>query len=160
MSIREARDDDLGQILSMIGELADYEHEPDAVRATRDGLAAALFCAHPSVFCLIAEADDSGGQVVGFALYFLTFSTWEGVPGIHLEDLYVRPAYRRSGYGGALLHKLATIATDQGYARLEWTVLDWNQSAMNFYDRIGGRPMPEWLSYRLSGDELASYAAQ
>lgn len=160
MPIREARAADVDQILAMICELADYEREPNAVRATREGLAAALFGPHPGVFCLLAEPNDPDPRIAGFALYFLSFSTWEGVHGIHLEDLYVRPAFRGGGYGGALLHQLARIATEHGYARMEWTVLDWNQSAIDFYDRIGARSLTEWLTYRLSGEALACYAAE
>lgn len=160
MSIREAYQDDLDQILSMISELAHYEREPDAVRITPETLAKVLFGDHPTVFCLIAQADDRDRRVAGFALYFLNFSTWEGVHGIHLEDLYIRPAFRNNGYGRALLQTLAKIATDNGYARMEWTVLDWNKPAIDFYDRIGGLPMSEWITYRLSGDALNSYATR
>lgn len=158
MSIRKAHEDDLDQILALITELARYEREPDAVRATRQGLDAVLFTDHPSVFCLIAQSDDHDRRIAGFALYFLNFSTWEGVHGIHLEDLYVRPEFRGAGYGTALLQTLAKITADSGYARLEWTVLDWNQSAIDFYDRVGASAMSEWITYRLAGEELNSYA--
>ncbi len=165
----------------MILELAQFEREPDAVQLTREQLAAALFDDHAAVFCLIAETDGHPGtagmakvtgmakvsgmakitgmaKVTGMALYFLNFSTWEGVHGIHLEDLYVRPQFRGAGYGGALLKQLARIATEHGYARVEWSVLHWNQTAIDFYDRIGGRPMSDWMTYRLSGDALGAYA--
>lgn len=158
MTIRKAQPADLDEIVTMVSELAVYEREPDAVHLTADGLRAALFAEHPGVFCLVAQTDETDPRVVGFALYFLNFSTWEGVHGIHLEDLFVRPQFRGGGYGGALLRELARIATDNGYARVEWTVLNWNQPAIDFYDRIGGRPMSDWTTYRLSGAALDSYA--
>lgn len=158
MAIRKAQPGDLDEIVSMVSELAAYEREPDAVQLTTHGLKSALFAEHPSVFCLIAQTNDPQPSVAGFALYFLNFSTWEGVHGFHLEDLFVRPGFRGGGYGGALLRELARMATDNGYARVEWTVLDWNQPAIDFYDRIGSRPMSDWITYRLSGAALDAYA--
>ncbi|SDS96220.1 GNAT family N-acetyltransferase [Microlunatus soli] len=157
MPIRDATENDLEQIVQLIKELASYEKAEDQVRATVDGLRSALFCEHPKVFCLIAQTDD--GEVVGLALYFYNFSTWEGVHGLYLEDLFVRPAFRGSGFGGALLRRLARIACDNGFARMEWVVLNWNAPAIAVYDRIGGKPLDEWTTYRLSGDELSTFAA-
>ncbi|MBO0811963.1 MAG: N-acetyltransferase [Microlunatus sp.] len=156
MPIRAAREDDLDEIVALIKELAVYEKAPDQAKATADDLRAALFCEHPKVFCQLAETDD--GQVAGFALYFYNFSTWEGRHGLYLEDLFIRPEYRGSGFGGALLRRLAGIAADNGFARMEWVVLNWNKPAIAVYDRIGGVPMDEWTIYRLAGDALTEYA--
>ncbi|QDP95477.1 GNAT family N-acetyltransferase [Microlunatus elymi] len=154
--IREAREDDLDDIVALIKDLATYEKAPDAVRATADGLRTALFCEHPKVFCLMAETDDH--QVAGFALYFYNFSTWEGVHGLYLEDLFVRPQFRGQGFGGALLKRLARIACDNGFARMEWVVLNWNAPAIAVYDRVGGEPLDEWTTYRLTGRALTDFA--
>lgn len=156
MPIRAANEDDLDDIVILIKELAAYEKAPDQARATADDLRAALFCEHPKVFCRIAETED--GQVAGFALYYNNFSTWEGRLGLYLEDLFVRPVFRGQGYGGALLRQLAKIAADNGYARMEWSVLNWNAPAIAVYDRIGGLPLDGWTTYRLSGDALAAFA--
>ena len=106
----------------------------------------------PAAYALVAETGD---EVVGFALYFLNFSTWEGVHGIYLEDLYVMPEHRGTGLGKALLKSLAQIAVERGYARFEWWVLDWNTPSIDFYRRLGAVPMDEWTVYRLTGDALA-----
>lgn len=156
MPIRAAHENDLDEIVSLIKELAAYEKAPDQARATRDDLRAALFCEHPKVFCRIAETDD--GEVAGFALFFYNFSTWEGRHGLYLEDLFVRPRYRGRGFGGALLRQLAGIAADNGFARMEWMVLNWNAPAIAVYQRIGAVPMDEWTVYRLTGDALAQFA--
>ena len=157
MAIRVATENDLDDIVELIKDLAIYEKAEDAVRATAEGLRASLFIEHPKVFCLIAETDDQ--QVAGFALYFYNFSTWEGVHGLYLEDLFVRPQFRGQGFGGALLRRLARIATENGFARMEWVVLNWNAPAIAVYDRIGGQPMKEWTTYRLTGPALAEFAA-
>lgn len=156
MPIRAAHEDDLDEIVSLIKELAAYEKAPDQARATRDDLRAALFCEHPKVFCRIAETDE--GEVAGFALFFYNFSTWEGRHGLYLEDLFVRPRYRGRGFGGALLRHLAGIAAENGFARMEWMVLNWNAPAIAVYERIGAVPMDEWTVYRLTGDALAQFA--
>jgi GNAT superfamily N-acetyltransferase len=153
--IREARRDDVPTILQLIHDLATYEKEPDAVRNTVQGLEEALFGPHPRVFAHIAE-DDSGIQ--GFALWFLNYSTWEGVHGIYLEDLYVRPEARGSGYGKALLRTLAGIAAERGYARVEWSVLNWNEPSINFYRGLGAFPQDEWTTFRLTGEPLVAFA--
>ena len=139
--IRPARPDDVPTILALIRELAAYEREPDAVVATEADLEAALFRDGAALFGLIAEHPGADGPVIaGFALWFLNFSTWVGRHGIYLEDLYVRSELRGYGYGSELLVELARIADERGYGRVEWAVLDWNESARRFYDVVGGRP--------------------
>ena len=150
-AVRGARVEDVPVIVSLINELADYEREPDAVEATEDDIRAALFGPSPAAFCHVAEAD---GEVVGFALWFLNFSTWKGRHGIYLEDLFVRPAARGTGLGKALLLNLIEIARERGYGRVEWSVLDWNTSAIEFYRSLGATPMEEWTVYRIEGDAL------
>lgn len=153
--IREARRDDVPTILQLIHDLAVYEKEPDAVRNTVEGLEEALFGSSPSIFAHVAE-DDGGIQ--GFALWFLNYSTWEGVHGIYLEDLYVRPEARGAGYGKALLRTLAGIAAERGYARVEWSVLNWNEPSITFYRSLGALPQEEWTTFRLTGARLAAFA--
>jgi len=153
--IRPARESDVSAILSLIIELAVYENEPDAVETTEADLQAALFADEPQVFAHVAEAD---GQVVGFALWYVTFSTWTGKHGIWLEDLFVQPAHRGSGLGKALLAELASICVERDYRRLEWWVLDWNEPAKGFYDSLGAEAMDEWTVRRLDGDDLARLA--
>ncbi len=157
--IRPARPADVPTILALVRELATYEREPDAVVATEAGLEAALFGDHPALFGLIAEHAAAGEPVIaGFALWFLNFSTWVGRHGIYLEDLYVRPEMRGKGYGRELLVELARIADERGYGRLEWAVLDWNESAHRFYASLGAAPMHEWTIWRVSGDALPALA--
>jgi GNAT superfamily N-acetyltransferase len=144
--IREARPDDVPAIVGLIRELAEYEREPDAAKATESDIAAALFNESPAAFCHIAELD---GEVVGFALWFLNFSTWVGKHGIYLEDLFVRPTARGTGLGKALLTKLIEIARERGYGRVEWSVLDWNTPAHDFYRAMGATPNDEWTTWRL-----------
>lgn len=153
--IRPARSEDVPTILDLIKELADYERAPDQVEATETSLRESLFGADPAVFCHVAEHE---GQIAGFALWFLNFSTWKGRHGIYLEDLYVRPHLRGFGYGTELLRTLARIATDRGYGRFEWWALDWNEPAIRFYKSIGAEAMDAWTVYRVTGhalDELA-----
>ena len=149
--VREARESDVGRIHQLVLDLARYERAPDEVRATPEQLRAALFGPQPATYALVAE---TGGEVVGFALYFLNFSTWEGVHGIYLEDLYVMPEHRGTGLGKAMLTSLAQIAIQRGYARVEWWVLDWNEPSIDFYRRLGAVPMDGWTVYRLTGDAL------
>lgn len=139
----------------MIRELAAYERSEDQVKITPDRLRSALFAPQPAVFALLAEA---GGEPAGFALYFVSFSTWEGVHGLYLEDLYVRPPHRGSGLGKALLRSLAAVAVDRGYARFEWAVLGWNAPSIAFYEAMGARRQEDWMTYRLSGPALAALA--
>ena len=156
LAVRPARPADVDRIHRLISDLAAYERAADQVRATPEQLRAALFGRAPAVFGLVADGPD--GEVVGFALWFLNFSTWEGVHGIYLEDLFVEPAHRGSGLGFALLSALAEIAVERGYARVEWSVLDWNAPSIAFYERLGAVAMDGWTGYRLTGDELRSTA--
>ncbi|MEZ2389983.1 N-acetyltransferase family protein [bacterium RCC_150] len=153
--IRPATASDIPVILQMIHELAEYEKEPDAVRNTPEMLGEALFGKNPSVFAHLAE--NLAGEVQGFALWFLNYSTWEGVHGIYLEDLYVVPGARGEGHGKALLQHLAATAVERGYARVEWSVLDWNEPSINFYRSLGAEPMDGWSTFRLTGDALGAF---
>ncbi|MGW3042828.1 N-acetyltransferase family protein [Kitasatospora sp. NPDC001159] len=153
--IRTAVVADVPVILAMIRELAEYERAPQEAVATEEQLREALFGAKPALFGLIAE-DDGTGEPVGFAVWFLNFSTWRGTHGIYLEDLYVRPQARGGGHGKALLLELARIAVERGYARVEWSVLDWNQPSIDFYKSLGAVPMDEWTVYRLTGEALTA----
>lgn len=155
--IRPATLADVPLILRLVRELAEFEREPDAVEATEDMLAAALFGERPAAEAVIAELD---GAPVGFALFFQNFSTWTGRPGIYLEDLYVTPAARGSGTGTALLRHLAGIALDRGCGRFEWAVLDWNEPAINFYRAMGAVGMDEWRVQRVAGDALMKLAGR
>ncbi|GAA2178207.1 GNAT family N-acetyltransferase [Leucobacter tardus] len=158
-TIRAARPDDVAEILDMIHELAVYEREPDAVKTTVDQLRDTLFAPSPAVFAHVAEAEAGGEhQLAGFAIWFLTYSTWEGVHGIHLEDLYVRPTTRGSGLGRRLMGSLAGECDARGYARLEWKVLKWNELALGLYRSVGGQAQDEWEVYRLDGAALRALA--
>lgn len=156
--IRPAKPEDITEIHAMVRELAEYEKAPDEAKATPQQLHDALFGEHPTVFAHIAE--DDAGDVVGFALWFLNFSTWTGAHGIYLEDLYVRPSARGTGYGKALLAQLARICVERGYTRLEWSVLDWNAPALAVYRSQGATPMDEWTVHRLTGDALEAMAGR
>ncbi|MEU0037320.1 MULTISPECIES: GNAT family N-acetyltransferase [unclassified Streptomyces] len=149
--IRTATPADVPVIHAMVRELAEYEKVPDEARATPSQLSEALFGEHPAAFAHLAE---EAGEVVGFALWFLNFSTWRGVHGIYLEDLYVRPQARGGGHGKALLTELARICVTRGYERLEWSVLDWNRPSIEFYEALGARPQDEWTVYRLTDGAL------
>ena len=155
ISIRAAQPADTQQILAFIQALADYEREPDAVEATASHIEATLFCDNPRAFCVIAELD---GKPAGFAIYFYNYSTWLGKHGLYLEDLFVHPELRGGGVGLALLKHLAVKAVDEGCGRFEWSVLDWNQPAIDFYTAAGAVAMDEWTVYRLSGDALTEFA--
>jgi len=139
-------------VLGFICELATYEREPDAVETTSDTLRAQLSAERPPFECVIAELD---GAPAGFALFFHNYSTWRGRPGVYLEDLFVRKHLRGKGIGKALLLEVARTAVARDCARLEWAVLDWNQSAIDFYLSLGAVPMSEWTVFRLTGDALA-----
>jgi GNAT superfamily N-acetyltransferase len=154
-TIREATSEDAGIILGFIRELAIYEKEPDAVVATEQDIAARLFNPETTTKALIGE---SGGEAVGFAVYFLSYSTWLGKDGLFLEDLYVSPDHRGSGFGKALLKHLARIAVDRDCGRFEWNVLDWNEPAIRFYESLGAKPQSEWVGYRLDGQALRDLA--
>lgn len=150
--IRAAAHDDVEAIVTLVHELAAYEREPDSCLLTADQLTVALFDPAPALFGHVAEVD---GEVVGCALWFLNFSTWRGVHGLYLEDLYVRPAHRGAGLGRALLARLAAVCVERGYARLEWSVLDWNAPSIAFYRSLGAESMDGWTTFRLDGSELA-----
>jgi GNAT superfamily N-acetyltransferase len=155
VAIRPARAEDAALVYGFIRELADYEHLLDHVVASQADIAAVLFGPSPRAFCDIADVD---GAPAGFALWFYNLSTFAGRHGIWLEDLYVRPDARRAGAGRALLANLARRCVDEGLARLEWAVLDWNEPAIRFYDRIGAQAKSEWLIRRLTGAALAELA--
>jgi GNAT superfamily N-acetyltransferase len=154
--IRPARPDDVPAIYHLIRDLAEYERSLAEVTATQADLHSALFGPDPAVFAHVAEHED---EVAGFALWFLNYSTWTGRHGIYLEDLYVRPDLRGTGYGRQLLAELAALCVERGYARLEWWVLDWNEPARGFYDKLGATRMDEWTVHRLSGAALDALAA-
>jgi GNAT superfamily N-acetyltransferase len=156
--IRTATPADVPVIHTLIRDLAEYEKALDEARATEEQLHEALFGERPAAFAHVVEED--GGEVVGFALWFLNFSTWRGVHGIYLEDLYVRPQARGAGYGKALLRELARICVERGYERLEWSVLNWNRPAIDFYEALGARPQDEWTVYRLTDTALAQFGRQ
>ena len=151
--IRAARIDDVPAIYRLIRDLAQYEKSLDEVTATEQDLRRSLFGPDPAIFAHVAADDDS--VVVGFALWFLNYSTWTGTHGIYLEDLFVEPGVRGRGYGRALLAELARICAERGYQRLEWAVLGWNTPSIEFYRAIGARAMDDWDNYRLSGPALA-----
>ena len=156
VTIRDARPDDLDTILAFIRALADYERLAHEVKADRDVLARHLFGPRPMAEVLIADHD---GAAVGFALFFHNFSTFEGRPGIYLEDLFVRPEARGLGAGRALLAHLAHLAIERDCARLEWSVLDWNAPAIAFYRAIGARPMDGWTVQRVDGEALVALSS-
>jgi GNAT superfamily N-acetyltransferase len=153
--IRPAQAADIAAVHQMIRDLADYERSLHEVSATEDDLRAALMAGQPSLFAHVAE---EGGQAVGFALWFLSYSTWLGRHGIYLEDLYVRPDHRGQGHGRALLAELARICAERGYQRLEWSVLNWISPARRFYESLGAVPVDEWTVYRLTGPALHALA--
>jgi GNAT superfamily N-acetyltransferase len=153
--IRRVTPSDVDAVVTLVHDLAAYEKAPEQCHLTADQLRTALFGPAPALFGHVAEAD---GQVVGFALWFRNFSTWEGVHGIYLEDLFVRPEQRGSGLGKALLATLAEECVRNGYGRLEWSVLKWNEPAIGFYRSVGAEPLDEWSTYRLTGAALVTFA--
>lgn len=155
--IRPAVREDVGAILAFIRELADYEKLAHEVVADEAGLGRQLFGATPRAEVLIAEVD---GAPAGFALFFHNFSTFVGKPGLYLEDLFVRPAFRGLGLGKRLMVRLAAIAVERDCGRFEWSVLDWNQPAIDFYRSLGAVGMDEWTVQRVAGDALRALAAQ
>jgi GNAT superfamily N-acetyltransferase len=152
-----ATEQDVPLILNLIKALADYEKLSDQVVATEANLREALFGPRPAAEVILAYA---GAEPAGFAMYFQTFSTFKGRPGLYLEDLFVKPEWRRRGLGQMLLARLARIAVERGYGRMEWSVLDWNEMAQRVYRAIGARPMEEWTVYRINGGALRDLAAQ
>lgn len=153
--IRPAVEGDVLLILRFIRELAEYERLRHEVVATEERLRGTLFGARPAAEVVIAE---DAGEPVGFALFFHNYSTFLAQPGIYLEDLYVRPESRGRGVGRALLAHLARLARERGCGRLEWWVLDWNESAIRFYRSLGAQPMSDWTVFRLAGGDLARLA--
>jgi GNAT superfamily N-acetyltransferase len=155
LTLRPAVPADAPLILQFIRELAEYEREPQAAVATEADILRYAFSEHPLVYVTMADWD---GQPAGFALWFLNFSTWEGKPGIYLEDLFVRPALRGKGIGKALLQHLAATAVREGWTRFVWQVLDWNTPAIEFYEAHGAKVLREWLTCRVSGEALERLA--
>ena len=151
MKIRPARKEEVGIVLQLIHDLAHYEKAPNEVEATEKELLATIFIDNPKVFCDVVDVD---GEIVGMAIWFLNYSTWQGKHGIYLEDLYIKSEYRGHGYGKALLKHLAKICDDKGYGRFQWWVLDWNSPAIEFYRSLGAVAMDEWTVYRVSGNAL------
>jgi GNAT superfamily N-acetyltransferase len=155
-AIRAAEPRDVADIVRLIRRLAEFEHLEHLVQATPETLAPHLFGPRPVAEALVV---DSGGRVVGFALFFTNFSTFLARPGLYLEDLFVEPELRGRGIGQALLTRLAELAAERGCGRFEWSVLDWNVNAIRFYERMGATVMPEWRICRIAGDTLAAYGA-
>ncbi len=155
MIIRRAEPGDEVELTAMIHELAEFERASHDCTVTENQMRTALFGETPTVHGHIAEQD---GAAAGGALWFRNFSTWDGVAGIYLEDLFVRPQFRRRGLARALLATLARECVENGYSRLSWAVLDWNVNAIALYDAVGGRQQREWITYRVSGSELSELA--
>ena len=155
LSIRPATVTDVPVILQLIRDLAAYERAPNEVTATKEQLIDVLFGKKPAAEVLLAFEN---GMPVGFAVFFHNFSTWLGRPGIYLEDLFVKPEMRGKGYGRALLVDLAKIARERGCGRMEWAVLDWNDPAIQFYRKLGAKPMDAWTVFRLARDGIAKLA--
>jgi GNAT superfamily N-acetyltransferase len=155
--IRRATPADVPIILELIRDLATYERAPSEVTATEGRLLQVLFGEKPVAEVLLAS---EGEAPVGFAVFFHNFSTWLGRPGLYLEDLFIRPEHRGKGYGRALLVDLAKIARDRGCGRMEWAVLDWNEPAIEFYKKLGARPLDDWKIFRLTGEGIARLAKQ
>ncbi len=154
-AIRSAQPADVPSLIKMVRELAEYEKAPEQAIATEGDFTRDLFGESPRVHALVVE--DSG-EVVAYAFYFLNYSTWLGRHGIHLEDLYVRPAFRGRGFGKALLVRLAQECVEKGYGRLDWSVLDWNTPSREFYAALGAEGLTEWVPYRAQGDALVNLA--
>lgn len=155
--IRPVEDRDVEAVVGLVHELADYERAAEHCLLTATQLRAALFAPSPALFGHVAEVD---GVVVGCALWFLNFSTWRGVHGLYLEDLYVQPAHRGAGIGRALLARLAGVCVERGLGRLEWWVLDWNEPSIGFYRTLGAVAMDEWTVFRLDGAALDALARE
>ena len=160
-NLRAAEPRDLPAICGLITELAEFEHLAHLVQGTPEALAPHLFGARPVAEAVVAELPDvPGAPVVGFALFFTNFSTFLAQPGLYLEDLYVQPACRGAGIGRALLQHLGALAVARGCGRFEWSALDWNQLAIDFYERMGAKKMDEWTTFRLTGEALEQVARQ
>jgi len=155
-TIRPCRPDDAETLVRLVHELAVYEKLEQYALATPESFRAHLFGPRPAAEAILAEVD---GEPVGFALYFSTFSTFRGQPGLYLEDIFVRERYRGRGIGKALLATVAKTAVECGCGRLEWSVLDWNTPSIGFYRSLGARPMDDWTVYRIADEPLARLAA-
>jgi len=153
--LRDARRGDVADLLRLIRDLARYEKAEDQVKADAQQLAATLFGEGATAHAMVAEQD---GLIVGLAIYFFNYSTWQGRNGLYLEDLFVEPEQRGAGIGKALLARLAALAVERDCGRFEWSVLDWNTPAIDFYEGLGARPQSEWVRYRLEGDALKALA--
>ena len=153
--IRPAQPGDEAEITAMIYELATFERAVDQCTVTENQMHTALFGSNPTARAHVAEVD---GQIAAGAVWYLSFSTWDGQAGIYLEDLFVRPAFRRRGLARALMRELASECVANDYTRLTWAVLDWNVDAIALYDEVGGKPLSEWISYRVSGPALSELA--
>ncbi len=156
-AIRAATPADVGAVHALMYELAEFEKLTHLFTGTPEGLADALFGARPAAEALVAE---DAGRIVGYALFFHNYSTFLGRRGLYLEDLYVQPSHRGTGLGTAMLRTLAAIAVERQCGRFEWTVLDWNQPAIGFYEKLGATVLPDWRVVRMSGDALERLAAQ
>ena len=157
IQIRPVTIEEVPLVLQFVRDLAEYEHEPESARATEAQMQVALFGERPAAEAVVAWYE---GQPAGMALWFQTFSTWTGQPGLWLEDLFVRVEHRRRGIGRALLVYLARICVERGYGRFEWSVLDWNEPSIAFYRALGAEPMSEWTTQRVTGDALNRLAAE
>lgn len=155
ISIRKAVPADAAIIHGFIVELAVYEKAEHEVKASIAEIESSIFSVSSPAKALICELN---GEAIGFAVYFYNYSTWQGRKGLYLEDLYVSPKHRGLGAGKFLLRHLAQVAVEEGCGRFEWSVLDWNQPAIEFYDSVGAKPQAEWLKYRLAGDDLFNFA--
>jgi diamine N-acetyltransferase len=157
LSIRRAEPADAALVYELVCALADYEKLRHEVDATPEEIAKALFAPEPRLYCDLAEWN---GEAAGFAVWFLNFSTFRGRHGIYLEDVFVKPDFRGRGIGKALMRHLARTCVDNGYARFEWAVLDWNAPSIAFYQAIGAEIKGEWKVCRMSGPALAKFAGQ
>ena len=157
VEVRPANVGDVPLILRFIKELAAYERAQQEVVATEESLRTSLFGPDARAHALVCRV---AGEDAGFAVYFFNYSTWQGRPGLYLEDLYLSPAYRNAGAGKKMLQQLARIAVEKGCGRFEWSVLDWNEPAIAFYKSLGAVPMDEWIKYRLAGEALAKFAGR
>ena len=155
LKLRPATPKDTPQILQFIRELAEYERDPKAAVATEEDILRYAFSEHPLIHVVLAEWED---KPAGFALYFFNFSTWQGKPGLYLEDLFVKPCFRGFGIGKALLKHLARIAVERGCSRYVWQVLDWNEPSIRFYEAMGARQMKNWITCRVDGEALTRMA--
>lgn len=153
-SIRLAQTNDIDGILELIGALADYEHLRHAMSATAEQIRNSLFSVQPEAYCILAFEDD---EAVGFAFYFYNYSTFLGKKGLYLEDLFVKPDFRGKGYGKQLITYLMREAANSGCGRMEWSVLNWNTPAIEFYQSLGAEAMSEWTVYRLNEAQLQAY---